>query len=160
MSDPATSHQPQSQPKPRQHVPAGSWVFVGALLFVAGVVTGGALSSIGMWATSLALPPDEVALPLAAVPLTDTPARPFTANPPETFITVDAQGDLQFEGVRRTKEELREALAARANANPGQLQVIIRVHPSAEFQHAVELMELCQRLKIFDYRIASLESDE
>jgi biopolymer transport protein ExbD len=71
-------------------------------------------------------------------------ARPITALPQELVINVTREGNFLVAGALRTVEQLDALLASAVKDNPRQA-VVIRGDRDGILQHAVNVLDLCER---------------
>jgi biopolymer transport protein ExbD len=91
----------------------------------------------------------EVVLPQASE------AMPLVARPKELFVNIDRQGQYFVGGQFVTAGQLDQALRQAAADNPGRQTVIIRADKRCALEHAVTVMDLCNRAGIRDYRLTT-----
>ena len=84
-------------------------------------------------------------------------ARPLTARPSEFSITIDRAGRYYVDGRQMAPEMVEPALRKAAANNPGRQTVIIRADKRADVEHAVFVMNACNKASIFDYRLTTAE---
>jgi biopolymer transport protein ExbD len=85
-------------------------------------------------------------------------AMPLTSKPKELFVNVDQQGHFIVRGERLTPQQLLAALQQAAANNPGRQTVIIRADKRCVWEHVVEVMNLCNKAQIRDYRVTTAEA--
>jgi len=95
----------------------------------------------------------EVVLPEASE------AVPLVSKPREMFVNVDRSGRYFVNGRQLTAEELYSGLRQGAVNNPGRQTVIIRADKRCLWQAVVNVMNLCNKAQIHDYRVTIAESD-
>ncbi len=71
-------------------------------------------------------------------------ARPIAAQPRELVINVDSGGRVRVAGREMTPESLDELLAKTVADNPRQV-VVVRGDRQALLQHAVNVLDLCEK---------------
>jgi biopolymer transport protein ExbD len=74
-------------------------------------------------------------------------ARPITALPQEIVINVTQGGNYLVAGVRRSLEDIDALLTRAVKANPRQA-VVIRGDRGTVLQHAVNVLNLCEKHKV------------
>jgi biopolymer transport protein ExbD len=84
-------------------------------------------------------------------------AMPLTSKPKELFVNVDRQGKFIVRGEHLTSTELLAAMRQAAANNPGRQTVIIRADKRCVWEHVVEVMNLCNKAQIRDYRVTTAE---
>ncbi|QGJ70654.1 Biopolymer transport protein ExbD [Planctomycetales bacterium 10988] len=82
-------------------------------------------------------------------------ARPLTETPEELIVNINKQGEFIVGGEVRSSEELFADLKQAWANNPGQQTVLIRADESSPLRYAAEVMNLCNRANILDYRLAT-----
>ena len=83
-------------------------------------------------------------------------AMPLTSKPKELFVNVDREGHAIVRGQRLTSPQLMTILRQAAADNPGRQTVIIRADKRCVWEHVVEVMNLCNKAHIRDYRVTTL----
>lgn len=86
-------------------------------------------------------------------------AMPLTAKPKELFVNVDREGHFIVRGQQLTPPELLSIFQQAAADNPGRQTVIIRADKRCVWEHVVEVMNLCNKAQIRDYRVTTAEPD-
>lgn len=84
-------------------------------------------------------------------------AMPLTSKPKEVFVNVDQQGQFIVRGEHLSSTELLATLRQAAANNPGRQTVIIRADKRCVWEHVVEVMNLCNKAQIHDYRVTTAE---
>ncbi|HEV3341901.1 MAG TPA: biopolymer transporter ExbD [Pirellulales bacterium] len=84
-------------------------------------------------------------------------AMPLTAKPKELFVNVDQHGKFIVRGEQLSAAGLLGALRQAAANNPGRQTVIIRADKRCVWEHVVEVMNLCNKAHIHDYRVTTAE---
>lgn len=82
-------------------------------------------------------------------------AKPLIAQPSEMFINIDKEGRYFVDGKEMAIDEVHgrlQGLADDAN-NPLAQSVVIRADRGVALQHAVAVMNLCNKVGIFDYSL-------
>ena len=91
----------------------------------------------------------DVTLPTASE------AQPLIVKPKEIFVNVDRDGTY-FVGGQHIDAAGVEAILTQAVANnPASQSVIIRADKHCEYQAVVTVMNICNRVKIFDYSLST-----
>ena len=85
-------------------------------------------------------------------------AMPLTAKPEELFVNVDQQGQVVVRGRPVDVEELFGVLSQAEANNPGRQTVIIRADKRCAWQHVMNVMNLCNKAHIRDYRVTASET--
>jgi biopolymer transport protein ExbD len=86
-------------------------------------------------------------------------ARPLTAEPEEVFVNIDRNGNIFMGGKQRTLEELETLLREAKVNNPLSQSVILRADKDVALEHAVAVMNLCNKVGIADYTLTT-QGDE
>ena len=86
-------------------------------------------------------------------------ARPITAIPEEIVINVAADGVILVAGRTRTLDEIDGLLKAAARANPHQ-SVVIRGDRASALQHAVGVLDLCEKHNVERTYLTTRQSAE
>ncbi|MCE9553323.1 MAG: biopolymer transporter ExbD [Planctomycetes bacterium] len=81
-------------------------------------------------------------------------AKPVTAKPKELTVNITREGTFIVRLKEIKAEQLQEVLNQAAANNPGQQSVIIRGDKGCELRWAVDVMNMCNKAKISDYRLA------
>ncbi len=89
----------------------------------------------------------DVVLPAASE------AKPLTVKPREVFVNIDQNGNLFVGGKRMAESELEQELLRASANNPLNQSVVIRADRRVQLQHAVIVMNLCNKAGIFDYSL-------
>ena len=87
-------------------------------------------------------------------------AMPLTAKPKELFVNVDRDGKFIVRGQSLPAAELLSTFKQAAADNPGRQTVIIRADKRCVWEHVVEVMNLCNKAHIRDYRVTTAEPDK
>jgi biopolymer transport protein ExbD len=87
-------------------------------------------------------------------------AMPLTAKPKELFVNVDRDGKFIVRGQSLAAAELLATFEQAAADNPGRQTVIIRADKRCVWEHVVEVMNLCNKAHIRDYRVTTAEPDK
>jgi biopolymer transport protein ExbD len=86
-------------------------------------------------------------------------AMPVSARPRELFVNVDVQGRY-FLGARQVNaQELESQLRQAATNNPGRQTVVIRADRHCHWQSVVNVVNLCLKAGIRDYRTTTAEPE-
>ena len=85
-------------------------------------------------------------------------AMPLTAKPKELFVNVDREGHFVVRAQQLSAAELFSVLKQAAADNPGRQTVIIRGDKRCVWEHVVEVMNLCNKAQIRDYRVTTADS--
>lgn len=85
-------------------------------------------------------------------------AMPLTAKPKELFVNVDREGRFVVRAQQLSAAELFSVLKQAAADNPGRQTVIIRGDKRCVWEHVVEVMNLCNKAQIRDYRVTTADS--
>jgi biopolymer transport protein ExbD len=93
----------------------------------------------------------EVVLPQASE------AMPLTAIPREVFVNIDNGGRYTIKGVPKNAPELLKSLEQAAADNPAKAIVVIRADKRCPWQFVVNVMNLCNKAKIRNYRVSTAE---
>lgn len=80
-------------------------------------------------------------------------AQPLIAQPKEMFINIDQTGRYFVDGRTLAADEVEEALRQAAANNAMTQSVIIRADKRVQLEHAVFVMNLCNKVGIFDYSL-------
>ena len=91
----------------------------------------------------------DVVLPAASE------AKPLSAKPKEIFVNVDEDGSYLVQSKIVDQEQLEAILIAASDRNPGNQSVIIRADEGCTWKYVVTVMNLCNKAKITDYRVAT-----
>lgn len=84
-------------------------------------------------------------------------AQPLTSKPGELFVNIDQEGRYYVTGKILTLEELHRTLKTASVNNPGRVSVIIRADKRVVWNFVVAAMNACNKAKIRDYRVTTLE---
>jgi len=82
-------------------------------------------------------------------------AKPLASRPSEYFVTIDQQGKYYVGGRSVAPERLEQSLLQLGSNNPGRQTVIIRADKRAQVEHAVFVMNACNKAGILDYRLTT-----
>ena len=85
-------------------------------------------------------------------------AQPLTSKPRETFINIDAQGRYYVTGKSLTLKQLHPTLETFYVNNPGRASVVIRADRRCDWEFVVAAISACNKAKIRDYRVTTLQS--
>lgn len=86
-------------------------------------------------------------------------AMPLTAKPKELFVNVDREGHYVVRAQQLSAAELLSVFKQAAADNPGRQTVIIRADKRCVWEHVVEVMNLCNKAHIRDYRVTTAEPE-
>lgn len=89
----------------------------------------------------------EVLLPAASE------AMPMTVVPTQLIVNVDQEGNYFVDNTRLDADELQRVFERSAVNNPLQQSVNIRADKRVEFDHVVQVLNLCKKYGIEDYTI-------
>ena len=84
-------------------------------------------------------------------------AMPLIAKPKETFVNVDVDGNYTVKQKRQSEQDLLKVLEQAQADNPGRATVVIRADKRCPWQFVVNVMNLCNKAKIRDYRVSTAE---
>jgi biopolymer transport protein ExbD len=82
-------------------------------------------------------------------------AMPLTAKPKELFVNIDREGRYVVNGQQQNDAALLATLQQAAASNPGRQTVIIRADKRCVWQYVVNVMNLCNKARIRDYRVTT-----
>jgi biopolymer transport protein ExbD len=82
-------------------------------------------------------------------------AMPLTAKPKELFVNIDREGRYVVNGQQLNLAALLDTLRQAAASNPGRQTVIIRADKRCYWQFVVNVMDLCNKARIRDYRVTT-----
>jgi biopolymer transport protein ExbD len=82
-------------------------------------------------------------------------AMPLTAKPKELFVNIDREGRYVVNGQQQNDAALLATLQQAAASNPGRQTVIIRADKRCVWQFVVNVMNLCNKARIRDYRVTT-----
>ena len=82
-------------------------------------------------------------------------AMPLTAKPKELFVNVARDGRYIVNGQQLNDAALLGTLQQAAASNPGRQTVIIRADKRCVWQFVVNVMNLCNKARIRDYRVTT-----
>ena len=80
-------------------------------------------------------------------------AKPLTEAPKELFVNIDKDGRYYVGGDILTAEGVFERLQSAAVNNPGHQSVVIRADKRVMLDYAVQVMNLCNKSGISDYKL-------
>ncbi len=80
-------------------------------------------------------------------------ARPLIVQPRELFVNIDHQGNYFIDGKTLNGEEVEAVLRQAVANNPVNQSVIIRADKRVQLDHAVLVMNLCNKVGILDYKL-------
>jgi biopolymer transport protein ExbD len=80
-------------------------------------------------------------------------ARPLTVQPREMFINVDHRGRYFVDGKTLNGDEIENVLEQAVVDNPVNQSVIIRADKRVQLDFVVFVMNLCNKVGIFDYSL-------
>ena len=84
-----------------------------------------------------------------------TSAMPMTSEPQEFVVNIDERGAYFVAGKTMDGILLEQSLQRAATDNPTTLSVIIRGDRRVPFQYVVDVMDLCNRLGISNYKVST-----
>ena len=87
-------------------------------------------------------------------------AQPLVVKPKELFVNVDKDGVYFVGGQHMGAAGLEKVLLQAVANNPANQSVIIRADRRCEFQAVVTVMNLCNKARIFDYRLSTANEGE
>lgn len=96
---------------------------------------------------------EEWSLPVA-VPQASH-ATPIASKPKELFINIDDRGRYFVGGGFVNAAQLETSLRQAAANNPGRQTVVIRADKNCVWQYVVNVMDLCNKVSIRDYRVTT-----
>ena len=82
-------------------------------------------------------------------------AKPLIVQPKELFVNIDHQGRYYIQGRTLSGEEVERVLRQAAVDNPGNQSVIIRADKRVALDFVVFVMNLCNRVGIFEYKLTT-----
>ena len=85
-------------------------------------------------------------------------ARPMIAKPKEMFVNVTQDGRFVVAAQQLNAGQLYSALVQAYNDNPLRQTVIIRADKRCPWEHVMDVMNLCNKAKIKDYRVTSMDA--
>jgi biopolymer transport protein ExbD len=91
----------------------------------------------------------DVVLPVASE------AKPMTVQPREVFVNIDHEGNYFVDGKTLTGDEVEAVLRQAATDNPVNQSVIIRADRRVPLDFAVFVMNLCNKVGIYEYRLTT-----
>jgi biopolymer transport protein ExbD len=80
-------------------------------------------------------------------------AKPLIVQPKELFVNIDHQGNFYIDGKTLNGDEVEAVLRQAAANNPVNQSVIIRADKRVQLDYAVLVMNLCNKVGIFDYKL-------
>jgi biopolymer transport protein ExbD len=80
-------------------------------------------------------------------------AKPLIVQPRELFVNIDHHGNFFIDGKTLTGDEVEAVLRQAAANNPVHQSVIIRADKRVQLDYAVLVMNLCNKVGIFDYKL-------
>jgi biopolymer transport protein ExbD len=89
----------------------------------------------------------DVVLPAASE------AKPLTVQPKELFVNIDHRGSYFVDGKTLTGDEVEAVLRQAATDNPVNQSVIIRADKRVPLDFVVLVMNLCNKVGIYDYSL-------
>lgn len=92
---------------------------------------------------------------LDVVPPTANEARPLVVLPKQIFVSIDKDGTYYLEGQPLDTEALEVALRQVVANNPSNPSVKIRGDQRSECRSLVAVMNLCNKVGIVDYSVAT-----
>lgn len=93
----------------------------------------------------------EVLLPEVAA------AQPMTMPPKQLVVNLRGDGTFSVRGKPQSEKQLAQLLTQYSNANPGTQRVLIRGDKRASWGDGLRVMGLCNKAKIYKYRVAMVE---
>jgi biopolymer transport protein ExbD len=84
-------------------------------------------------------------------------AMPLIAKPKEVFVNVDADGQYTVKQKKQTEQDLLKLLEQAQADNPGRATVVIRADKRCRWQFVVNVMNLCNKARIRDYRVSTAD---
>ncbi len=87
-------------------------------------------------------------------------AQPITSKPHELLVNLDDQGQYLVRGKLVSLEELDSLLKQASVDNPGRQSVTLRADKRCCWENVVAAMNVCQKHKIWDYRVTTREGPE
>ncbi|MCA9174564.1 MAG: biopolymer transporter ExbD [Planctomycetales bacterium] len=82
-------------------------------------------------------------------------ARPLTSQPLELFVGISDSGTFFVGGREVTHEELDDTMGRAVENNPINQSVVIRADKRVPFDYVVQVMDLCNRHAITDYKVTT-----
>jgi biopolymer transport protein ExbD len=80
-------------------------------------------------------------------------AKPLIVQPRELFVNIDHRGNFFVDGKTLNGDEVEAVLRQAAANNPVNQSVIIRADKRVQLDYAVLVMNLCNKVGIFDYKL-------
>ena len=91
---------------------------------------------------------------------TASEAQPLIVKPKEIFINVDRDGVYFVSGQHMDAAGLEAVLHQAVINNPAHQSVIVRADKDCKWQAVVTAMNLCNKVKIFDYKVTTANESE
>ncbi len=88
-----------------------------------------------------------------------TSAMPMTSEPQEVIVNIDERGSYFVSGAVMDAAALERTLQTAVVNNPTTLSVIIRGDRRVPFQYVVDVMDLCNRLGISNYKVSTASQE-
>jgi biopolymer transport protein ExbD len=88
-----------------------------------------------------------------------TSAMPMTSEPQEVVVNIDERGSYFVSGAVMDAAALERTLQTAVVNNPTTLSVIIRGDRRVPFQYVVDVMDLCNRLGISNYKVSTASQE-
>ena len=82
-------------------------------------------------------------------------SQPLIVKPKEIFVNIDRNGSFFVGGAILDAKGVERALRQAVANNPADPSVIIRADRHVEFQSVVTIMNLCNKVRIFNYRVTT-----
>jgi biopolymer transport protein ExbD len=82
-------------------------------------------------------------------------AMPMTVEPQEMTVAIDERGTYAVDGKVMDENGLRDSIQQAVTNNPFNQSVIIRGDRRVPFQFVVNVMDLCNQLKVRDYKVTT-----
>lgn len=82
-------------------------------------------------------------------------AKPLISKPEELVVNVDRQGRYFVAGALLDAAGVERALMQSSANNPGRQEVVIRSDQHTEMRYVVAVMDLCKKLRIHGYSVAT-----
>ena len=82
-------------------------------------------------------------------------AQPLTVQPKEIFVNIDDSGRYFVDDKVMSIEEVGELLERAVANNPTSQSVIIRADKRVQLDHAVAIMNACNRAGVYDYTLTT-----
>ena len=90
---------------------------------------------------------------------TVTDAKPLTNLPDDIIVNVQQDGEIFVNGEKKNLPELQASLELARQNFPGQ-SVVIRGDATGPYQHVMNILEICHRVKIRSVSLANRLGDE